>query len=182
MSKPTNLLIVEDDEILANVLARNIGRYGYETQISHSLTEAKNILSSEKQFNPDGAIIDLCLGEEQGTDLIDTLLEKNKNMIIIMLTGYGSIATAVESIKRGAKDYLTKPVDIQMLLSKLAPSINTTPDLKNDIQSPSLRRLEWEYIHQTLKSTNWNISLTAKKLGMHRRTLQRKLKKYPVKK
>ncbi len=171
-----NLLLAEDDEIFSFVMSRALAKHGYQVHIAHNRNEALLIIETiPLQF----AILDLRLGNGSGMDLIEPLRHKHKGINIQILTGYGSIATAVEAIKKGANDYLIKPVDIHILLDSLAGKKNNYSN-SQDSSPASLKRLEWEHIQQVLKSCDWNITKAAHELGMHRRTLQRKLNKRPV--
>jgi len=129
-------------------------------------------------------VLDLKLGEENGLRLIPELHELVPDMRILLLTGYASIATAVEAIKRGAHDYLAKPVDADAVVRALLEGESAQPSEDDVIDAPeaplALRRLEWEHIQRVLTECDGNISETARRLGMHRRTLQRKLSKHPV--
>ncbi len=128
-------------------------------------------------------MLDLKLGEDNGLRLIPELHSLVPDLRVLLLTGYASIATAVEAIKRGAHDYLAKPVDADAVVRALLDGDNDSDD--NDPpdapeQPLALRRLEWEHIQRVLTECDGNISETARRLGMHRRTLQRKLSKHPV--
>jgi two-component system response regulator RegA len=131
---------------------------------------------------PDLAIVDLKIAHESGIDCVLPLLAINPGMRILILTGYSSIATAVIAIKAGAWDYACKPLDADEILLKLG--INAGSGLKPDPPAVplSLERLEWEHIQRLLHENAGNISATARSIGMHRRTLQRKLQKRPVQK
>lgn len=181
---PDSLLLVEDDEVFASVLSRALARRHFQVAHAHSLDEAKITIESQRF---DSAIVDLNLAGESSLELIPRLREKNPEASILMLTGYASIATAVEAIKLGADNYLAKPADVSEILSALnakGPDKDTSaePGLSNNaFQEPmSVKRLEWEHIQKVLKENNGNISETARQLKMHRRTLQRKLQKKPV--
>ena len=170
------LLLVDDDEIFLSVLSRAMSRRGFEVFSSASIADA---VEKAARRVPAMAVVDLKLENESGLDLIPRLIEINPEMNIIVLTGYSSIATAVTAIKRGAADYLSKPVtasDVARALSGDRPGEDQTEDF-----SPmSVERVEWEHIQKVLKENDGNISATARSLGMYRRTLQRKLAKKPV--
>ncbi|RZA00280.1 MAG: response regulator, partial [Moraxellaceae bacterium] len=140
---------------------------------------AESALAAMQENNYMKAIIDLKIAQDSGLILIKTLKSMNANIEIIMLTGYSSITTAVESIKLGALNYFCKPVEVDEILQAFSQDIRhqdiTLPDNR-----PSLERMEWEHIQKTLQENEGNISATARILGMHRRTLQRKLLKRPV--
>lgn len=171
------LLIVEDDEVFASVTGRALARRGFSVIIANTLEQAR-AQTAEQQF--DYAIIDLNLAGQSSLELIPWLRERFPYARLLMLTGYASIATAVEAIKLGADNYLAKPADIDDILAALASdSTRVHPDIP--FQEPmSVRRLEWEHIQKVLMENDGNISETARQLKMHRRTLQRKLQKKPV--
>nr|WP_261845196.1 response regulator transcription factor [Aliamphritea ceti] len=170
-------LIVDDDETFTHVLSRALKRRGFETLVANSAEQAKQLIDRQV---PDYATLDLKMDGASGITLIPNLTKLNPAIKILVLTGYASISTAVEAIKLGAKDYLTKPADADEILAKLEHS---EPDPHIDIaEKPmSVGRLEWEHIQKVLAEHEGNISATARALGMHRRTLQRKLLKRPVK-
>ncbi|MBN3563889.1 response regulator transcription factor [Aliamphritea spongicola] len=177
MSDTPTFLIVDDDETFTHVLSRALKRRGFEPLVANSAEQAGPLLSRQV---PDYATLDLKMDGASGITLIPELIRLNPQIKILILTGYASISTAVEAIKLGAKDYLTKPADADEILAKLNHS---EPDPNIDIaEKPmSVGRLEWEHIQKVLGEHDGNISATARALGMHRRTLQRKLVKRPVK-
>lgn len=170
-------LLVDDDELYARTLQRSLARKGIETEIA---LDAATALARAREIRPDFALVDLKLGSDSGLSLIEPLRALRADMRILLVTGYASVATAVESIKRGADDYLPKPATVPVILRALGvdvplPAADTTAD---DTMTP-LSRLEWEHIQQALAETDGNISAAARLLGMHRRSLQRKLAKRP---
>jgi len=170
------LLIIEDDINLASTLARRLTKQGFTCDVAHNQSDA---LLRARQLVPDSILLDMKLGDDNGLMLIKPLRNLLENTHIVLLTGFASIATAVEAMRLGANDYLTKPIDMATLLKALnneASSLATNID--DAVMSPE--RLEWEHIQQVLHSNNGNISVTARQLNMHRRTLQRKLQKKPV--
>lgn len=178
MTDLERFLLVDDDAAFCSVLKRALERLGQTVAVAHSANEA---LSVAESFQPGRAVVDLKLGTDSGLHLIKPLLELNPGMEIIVLTGYGSIPTTVEAIKAGAINYLAKPVDADTILSAFE-SVNKE-ETEAEAPTPlSLKRLEWEHIQRVLDEHDGNISATARSLGMHRRTLQRKLQKRPVKK
>ena len=175
--KPS-LLIVEDDAAFARTLRRSFERRGYTVQHASSHDEVKVLLASS---NPEFAVVDLKLnGEASGLACVQTLHAHSADMLIVVLTGFASIATAVEAVKLGACHYLAKPSntdDIEAAFTRATG--NAEVELTN--RPTSIKTLEWEHIHETLAETGFNISETARRLGMHRRTLARKLGKQFVK-
>ena len=172
-----SLLIVEDDDGFARTLKRSFERRRYEAVVAASLEEVDEALK-EKTFGY--AVVDLKLGGASGLVCVEKLHAHDPEMLIVVLTGFASIATAVEAIKLGACHYLAKPSntdDIEEAFRKAEGNAQIAlPE-----RSTSIKTLEWERIHQTLIETDFNISEAARRLGMHRRTLARKLEKRPVK-
>jgi two-component system response regulator RegA len=173
------LLLAEDDEVFAAVMVRALAARGFDVQ---SAPDAAGALRAACAQPPRYAVVDLKLGQDSGLALIPRLLAIAPSMRILLLTGYASIATAVEAIKRGAWDYLAKPVEAdavaRALLASGATEVAPRPELP---ETPlRLRRIEWEHIQRTLRECGGNISEAARRLGIHRRTLQRKLEKHPV--
>jgi two-component system response regulator RegA len=175
MSK-NRLLLVDDDPVFLQVLGKAMGKRGFDVMTSAGITDA---LSQARKTLPDMAVVDLKLESESGLDLIPLLIEINPHMNIVVLTGYASIATAVTAIKRGASEYLSKPVTAGDVVKALSGEWQRQ-DEAEDFSPMSVERVEWEYIQKVLKENNGNISATARSLGMYRRTLQRKLAKKPV--
>ncbi|MBE1160587.1 response regulator transcription factor [Dyella acidiphila] len=175
------LLIVDDDATFVRVLSRALTSRGFEVLTASRADEARAL---SRRHQPRHCVLDLKLGEENGLRLIPELHELVPDMRILLLTGYASIATAVEAIKRGAHDYLAKPVDADAVVRALLEGESAQPGDDEVIDAPeaplALRRLEWEHIQRVLTECDGNISETARRLGMHRRTLQRKLSKHPV--
>lgn len=167
-------LLVDDDPLFLKALQRALARHGLHTETAQTCAEA---LAAARAAPPSFAVIDLRLATESGLELIAPLRALRTDMRVLLLTGYASVATAVEAIKRGADDYLPKPATAAAILRALrgeaaidaAPPAAMTP----------LSRLEWEHIQQALQETDGNISAAARLLGMHRRSLQRKLTKRP---
>ncbi len=171
------LLIVDDDLTFCTVLGKAMSRRGFSVTCAHSVEQA---LECAEVCTPEYAIIDLRLPGTSGLILVEKLKALDPGTRIVMLTGYASIATAVEAIKLGATHYLAKPVDADEIIVAFE---RTSGDADVQISSHplSVDRLEWEYIQRVLNENKGNISVTARTLNMHRRTLQRKLTKYPVK-
>jgi two-component system response regulator RegA len=170
------LLIVDDDEAFCQVLQRALVRRGFEVVVCHSAQEAQNACERQVFLK---AVVDLKIAQDSGLHLIRALKSIQPAMAIIMLTGYSSISTAVEAIKLGALNYLCKPVEIDVVLKAFADTASGQ-DLSAPLYVPSLERVEWEHIQKALQDCQGNISAAARLLGMHRRTLQRKLFKRPV--
>tara|TARA_Y100001936_G_scaffold253810_1_gene321266 strand:+ start:632 stop:1198 length:567 start_codon:yes stop_codon:yes gene_type:complete len=172
-----SLLLVDDDEIFCDVLKKALIKRKFTVVCAHSVTQA---LEYTKKFSPEYAIIDLKLPGPSGLVLVEKLTEMDIGTRIVMLTGYASIATAIEAIKLGAIHYLAKPVDADEIVAAFN---RTNGDNSTQISTETLSvgEVEWEYIQNTLIKNNGNISATAKELKMHRRTLQRKLNKRPIK-
>ncbi len=179
ISRP--LLLVDDDATFVRVLARALGSRGFDVITATNFDEARGLA---RKYRPGYCVLDLKLGEENGLRLIPELHATVPDTRVLLLTGYASIATAVEAIKRGAHDYLAKPVDADAVVRALLDGDNAETednDLPDAPEAPlALRRLEWEHIQRVLTECDGNISETARRLGMHRRTLQRKLSKHPV--
>ena len=172
------LLIVEDDEAFARTLGRSFERRGYTVVTADSHEAMEKVL---KTHNPGYAVVDLKIkGEASGLACVQTLHKHNEDTLIVVLTGYASIATAVEAVKLGACHYLAKPSNTDDIEDAFQRAEGTT-DVSLTARSSDLKTLEWERIHETLAETGFNISETARRLGMHRRTLARKLEKQRVK-
>jgi two-component system response regulator RegA len=178
---PHRVILIDDDTVFSSVLARALAARGFSVDTA---ADGARALALVREFAPDSAVLDLKLGTENGLALIPELLAARPELRILLLTGYASIATAVEAIKRGAHDYLAKPVDAdQVAQALLADSGDAAGDEENaplEVHVPPLRRLEWEHIQRVLADCDGNISEAARRLGLHRRTLQRKLAKRPV--
>ncbi|VAW68180.1 Dna binding response regulator PrrA (RegA) [hydrothermal vent metagenome] len=173
-----DFLLVDDDETFCMVLNNAIERRGFSIVSATNLTDA---IKCAAQYQPVHAIVDLRIGDESGLDLVKKLVALNPDIRIIMLTGYASIATAVQAIKLGAKHYLTKPADADEIIASF--EIKGDQQLVQPTDQPlSPKRLEWEHLQKVLMDNDGNISATARALNMHRRTLQRKLQKRPVNK
>lgn len=176
MNERPLLLIVEDDELLRERLARAFDRRGIEVQTAGTLAAATALVEQEP---PEMALLDLRLPDGNPLDLIPRLKQADPATRIVVLTGYGSIATAIEAVRRGATDYLTKPADADQILAAFAGSAAGRAEGTPPLQPMSLDRVEWEHINRVLQDCQGNISETARLLGLHRRSLQRKLSKYP---
>ncbi len=178
MEAERQLLIVEDDDAFARTLQRSFERRGYQVLRAADLEQVRALLATHR---PGHAVVDLKLaGGASGLGCVQLLHEHDPQMVIVVLTGYASIATAVEAIKLGARHYLAKPANTDDIEAAFARAQGDT-EVELTERHTSLKTLEWERIHQTLAETGFNISETARRLGMHRRTLARKLEKQQVK-
>lgn len=175
-----SMLIIDDDAHLLRVLSRSISRRGFNVICAENGAQA---LALCKDHQPSHISLDLKLAEETGLNLIPSLKLASPDSKIVMLTAYASIATAVDAIKLGATQYLCKPADADQLLNAFeeTPVTDTPPVADVEDKPISVKRLEWEHIQKVLNENDGNVSATARELGMHRRTLQRKLQKHPVK-
>ncbi|WP_372748151.1 response regulator transcription factor [Litorivivens sp.] len=172
------LLLVEDDEAFARTLRRSFERRGYAVLNASSLETTEAVLA---EHSPGYAVVDLKLdGEASGLACVQALHTHDPDMLIVVLTGYASIATAVEAVKLGACHYLAKPSNTDDIEAAFNQAEGNT-EVKISGRQTSIKTLEWERIHQTLAETDFNISEAARRLGMHRRTLARKLAKQQVK-
>ena len=171
-------LVVEDDPVFSEVLATALRRRGFDVTVALTCEQATALIDAAP---PDLAVVDLRIGTGSGLTLIPLLTRGPRPARTVVLTGYGSIATAVEAVKLGASQYLTKPADIEAIVAALtapdAPAPGPLPDTPRPL---SVKRVEWEHIPRVLTENQGNISATARALGVHRRTLQRKLQKRPV--
>jgi len=177
MTPDRSLVIVEDDATFARTLKRSFEKRGYDVVICHDREALRIALETAV---PAYAVVDLKLGAGSGLECVKLLSARDASMRIVVLTGFASIATAVEAIKLGACHYLAKPANTEDIEAAFGRK-------EGDVSVPltarptSIKNLEWERIHETLVETGFNISETARRLGMHRRTLARKLEKRPVK-
>lgn len=173
-----HLLIVEDDAAFARTLGRSFERRGYAVAFANQVAQLPEVLQG---FSPGYAVVDLKLAaNSSGLACVQALHAHDPAMVIVVLTGYASIATAVEAIKLGARHYLVKPSNTDDIEAAFGRSTGDAEVALTE-RTTSIKTLEWERIHQTLADTGFNISETARRLGMHRRTLARKLDKVRVK-
>lgn len=178
MSTDRLLLIIEDDTAFARTLGRSFERRGYTVLLASGLDDVKALL---QQHSPGYAVVDLKLdGNTSGLTCVQMLHKHDPAMLIVVLTGFASLNTAVEAIKLGACQYLAKPSNTDDIEAAFGHIAGTT-ELELTNRSTSIKTLEWERIHQTLVETDFNISEAARRLGMHRRTLARKLEKQRIK-
>jgi two-component system, response regulator RegA len=171
------LLIVEDDASFARALGKSFERRGYDVRQCQRIDDLEALLGG---FEPDYAVIDLKLANGSGLECVKLLHARDPDMKIVVLTGFASIATAVEAIKLGACHYLAKPSNTDDIEAAFR---RAEGDASVELTSrpTSIKNLEWEHIHEALVDTEFNISETARRLGMHRRTLARKLAKIRMK-
>lgn len=169
-----SILLVDDDDTFTSVMRRGFERRGFTVQSCNNAMEAVTVCA---EYRPSHILLDLNMPEVSGLVALPQLMQASPGAKLVVLTGYSSIATAVEATKAGATDYLCKPASIDEVLSAFAG-----PETDVDIPSDpiSVERLEWEHIQKVLNDNDGNISATARALAMHRRTLQRKLQKRPV--
>jgi two-component system, response regulator RegA len=171
------LLLVDDDKTFCKVLKAALERRDFQVFTAHDLD--KGLLLAE-QYLPEYAVIDLRIGHESGLELIKKLISLDANTACVMLTGFASIATAVEAIKLGAIHYLTKPTNADEIVKALSKNEGNT-EVSINKNPLSAKRMEWEHLQKILLQHDGNVSAAARALNMHRRTLQRKLEKRPVK-
>ena len=170
-----SLLLVDDDRTLCLVLARALEARGFAVLSAHDGASASQLIEA---LTPEFAVLDLRLPDGSGLKLIEQLKAADAHTRIVILTGYGSIATAIDAIKQGATHYLTKPADADQIVAafdQLEPNADVAPATR----PLSVERVEWEHIQRVLTGVDGNISAAARVLKMHRRTLQRKLNKFP---
>jgi two-component system response regulator RegA len=172
-----SILIVDDDEVFRTRLARAFRERGYDVRTAADAAEA---LARARDDSPEMAVVDLRMPGASGLELVRDLKALDPATRILVLTGYGSIATAIEAVRIGATYYLSKPADVDDILAGFArgeaPPLDPPP---SDYAAPSLARAEWEHISRVLSDCGGSISEAARRLGLHRRSLQRKLQKYP---
>ncbi|MEQ1907619.1 MAG: response regulator [Vicinamibacterales bacterium] len=172
MTDGRSLLIVDDDTAFRERLVRAMRDRGYEAA---GVADYPSAIDAAREDSPELALVDLRLVGESGLSVVRDLKALDSSTVVVVLTGYGSIATAVESMKLGAASYLTKPANADQIVAAFD---GTQP--ADEAQAPSLARVEWEHIHRILTDCAGNVSQAARVLGIHRRSLQRKLAKRPV--
>ena len=170
------LLIVEDDDSFAKALKRSFERRNYRVVLTADISQVQSLADAEA---PGYAVVDLKLGNASGLSVVRLLREHDPEMLIVVLTGFASITTAVEAIKLGACNYLVKPSNSDEIEAAFKRTSGDA-DVRIASRSTSIKTQEWERIHEVLAETGFNISETARRLGMHRRTLARKLAKRQV--
>jgi two-component system response regulator RegA len=179
-TRKLRVLVVDDDATFRNRLVAAISARNFEAYGASNPAEARQMVA---RLHPHRAVLDMRMPGGSGLDLVLSLIELNPNLEIVMLTGYGSIPTAIEAVRRGAVDYLTKPADTDQILASFERVSERAAQVLQDgaasLTAPSLARVEWEHIQRVLADCHGNISQSARVLGIHRRSLQRKLSKYP---
>jgi len=168
------MMVVDDDATFRARLVKALVARGIET---YEAPDAAVAVEVARRVKPQRAVLDLRMPGRSGLDLVGDLIEIDPEIDIVVMTGYGSIATAVEAVKRGAIDYLQKPADVEQILAVFEKDPETL-ETPNET-TPSLARVEWEHMQRILTDCGGNISQAARKLGIHRRSLQRKLGKLP---
>lgn len=172
-----SIMLVDDDEILRERLARAFRERGFETRTAQDYESA---MVAAREDPPELAVVDLRMPGRSGLELVRDLVGLGEGIRVVVLTGYGSIATAVDAVRLGAASYLPKPADVEDIIDAFERA--DEPPLAGPVSAhdaPSLARAEWEHINRVLQDTGGNISEAARRLGLHRRSLQRKLQKYP---
>lgn len=180
MRPHTRFLVVDDDAAFRMRLVKALAVRGYDARGAANVDEGIDVA---REFKPEAAVVDLRMpGGKSGLDLVSELVKRYPGMQIVILTGYGSIATAVEAVRQGAINYLSKPSDADQILAAFDHEAdgNGHAAAADAVEAtPSLARVEYEHIQRILSDCGGNISLAARKLGIHRRSLQRKLSKLP---
>jgi two-component system response regulator RegA len=178
-SHAPSLLLVDDDEVFRTRLARAFESRGYDVRQSGSKEDALRVA---RQDSPELAVVDLRMPDGSGLEVVSVLKEIDGTTNVVVLTAYGSIATALEAVRLGATHYLTKPATCDEIIAAFARGSSAPPAPASfDAEAvPSLARVEWEHINRVLTDCQGNVSQAARLLGLHRRSLQRKLAKFPV--
>ena len=174
----TTVLVVDDDEVFRERLARALRERGYDVRTAEGHVPA---LATARKDPPEMAIIDLRMPGPSGLEVLRDLLDIEPATRCVMLTGYGSISNAVDAVKLGAVDYVQKPASVAQILAAFERAEKPALEPTHDYEAPSLARVEWEHIQRVLSDTGGNISEASRRLGIHRRSLQRKLYKYAPK-
>jgi two-component system, response regulator RegA len=175
---PRSLLIVEDDDRLRGRLVRALAERGFETREAGDVPSA---LAAAREDSPEYVLVDLRMPGGSGLDVVREVKAIDPATTVVVLTGYGSIATAVEAVRLGAAEYLTKPADVDQIVASLTRTAAAGGTVEGGPESvPTLARVEWEHINRVLADCDGNISKAARLLGIHRRSLQRKLDRFPT--
>ncbi|PKM15968.1 MAG: two-component system response regulator [Gammaproteobacteria bacterium HGW-Gammaproteobacteria-2] len=176
MTDLQRILVIDDDEAFRSTLTRALTRRGFQVA---GAGDGEAGLAAAGSVMPDAIVLDLKLGPDNGLSLIRGLLDTCPDTRIVLATGYASIATAVDAVRRGAWGYLPKPFTIDALLAAFEDPDTDSPPPEPVDSPPSLRRLSWEHIQRILTEADGNVSAAARLLGIDRRTLQRRLHKRP---
>jgi two-component system response regulator RegA len=178
MSETASVMVVDDDETYRTRLVRAFSARKFEAQ---GAPDGESAIALAKQESPEYAVVDLRMPGISGLDVVRELKAIDAMTNVVVLTGYGSIATALEAVRLGATHYLTKPADVDDILAAFERANGGPPPEPVTVEHavPSLARAEWEHINRVLNDCAGNISQAARLLGLHRRSLQRKLSKYP---
>jgi two-component system response regulator RegA len=169
------MLVVDDNDVLRRQLARSLERRGYQVRMAADYDQA---VALARDDSPEMAVVDLRMPGRSGLELLQELRRIDESTKVVILTGFGSIATAVDAMRLGAANYVPKPANADEILAAFARAEQPVLDGQaTEYQAPSLARREWEHLHRVLAECGGNISETARRLGIHRRSLQRKLQK-----
>ncbi len=171
-----SILVVDDDATFRNRLGKALERRGFRVTLAECVASAKGLLNVGSF--PEYAVVDLRMPGESGMALVEFLCKGSETIRVVVLTAYGSITNAMESVKLGAVDYLTKPADADQITAALLGGKSESEKGGRGDPTITLEQVEWEHIHRTLLENDGNISATARALGIHRRSLQRKLSKW----
>jgi len=174
----TTVLVVDDDDVFRERLARALRERGFDVRTADGHEAA---LQTAREDPPEMAILDLRMPGPSGLEVMRDLLEIEPATRCVMLTGYGSISNAVDAVKLGAVDYVQKPASVAQILAAFERADKPALEPTSDYAAPTLARVEWEHIQRVLSDTGGNISEASRRLGIHRRSLQRKLYKYAPK-
>ena len=166
-----SILVVDDDQLLLSAIERELKARGLTVLPAPTVEDARRIARARR---PDCALVDLCIGDDSGIELLHELKLELPDLLVVLITGYGAVQNAVDAFHGGAIDFLQKPIGGQQLVQALEQAIARSRGL-----SPTLARAEFEHINRVLQECNGNISEAARRLGIHRRSLQRKLQKTP---
>lgn len=177
MNAGQRALLIDDDAAFCQIVARHLQRRGLTVRVANDAAAALRALA---EFEADWILLDLRLGDDNGLMLIQSLLERRPDARIVLATGYASIATAVEAIRRGAWNYLPKPFTVEALMRAFETAPEASAAEPAPMVVPSLRRQAWEHMQRVLAECGGNVSAAARVLGVDRRTLQRRLAKRPV--
>jgi two-component system response regulator RegA len=173
-----SVLVVDDDDVFRERLMRALRERGFDVR---GASDAHRAAEEARKDSPERAVVDLRMQGRSGLEVVRELKAIDATTNVVVLTGYGSIATALEAVRLGATHYLTKPADVDDILAAFDRGLRVSPaEPSLDHEAASLARAEWEHINRVLADCGGNVSHAARLLGIHRRSLQRKLSKYPV--